>query len=58
MLDTKEQRMTEAQSQGSETCIMAGRKLPEIACSRLPYVYPHPPLRFFFAGERVGLHVG
>ena len=32
---TKEQRMTEAQSQGSETCKMGSRKLHEIACSRL-----------------------
>ena len=42
--------MTEAQSQGSETCKMGSRKLHEIACSRLAYVYPHPPLRFSFVG--------
>ena len=47
---TKEQRMTEAQSQGSETCKMGSRKLHEIACSRLAYVYPHPPLCFSFVG--------
>ena len=55
---TKEQRMTEAQSQGSETCKMGSRKLHEIACSRLAYVYPHPPLCFSFVGGRVRLHVG